>query len=294
MFALEIVVTYFDPAEAEIVLTHAPEDLTASAAGLELRGTLTGPRNVYAETAGAVHTLERLARREDVTRSRVHIPKPAFWSPEAPCVYEGTVDLWRDGVRVDQQDVAYGIKDLVLDRKGLRLNGEPLTLLGFPVKGALTPDTAERLRAAGGNLLLVPLCAETLPVWSAADRLGFFVLGEVDPADDALLWKAHDDLCQHISCLGWLLPQAATRQPQHWHNAMTLLHGRRRDVFVGVRVDELPLGALPGHVDFLAAGADLLEELASLQVPKLALTRRPDRFDSRAVLGLVSRVLPEG
>jgi hypothetical protein len=293
MLSLEVTVTRYALDAVELSILHVPPDITLAAADAELRGEFVGPRSLHDALAEAVHELRPLPAQGDVLRSSVRLPGPCLWSPKQPCRYDGRIDCVRGGVVAESAHVVVGLKELLLNRKGFHLNDERFRVRGFTARRTPTPDEARRLRSADGNLLLVPLNLETLPVWDEGDRQGFLVLAEVDPADERLLWKASEELCQHPSCLGWVLPQSAAVQFQHWHLAMSLLHGRRRDVFVGLRVEALPLATLPGHVDFLLAGGELLEDLESTNVPKLALLRRPDLSDSRAILGSISRAWPE-
>src|SRR4029079_16611250 len=110
--------------------------------------------------------------------------------------------------------------------------------------GALRPLPQEaeltRLRSVGINLLLLPL--GFAQVADAADMHGFLVIYLVSPEDETALWEAEASLFNHVSTLGFVLPQATMRQPQLWHNAMLHLHGHRRDVYVGIHVEELPVG----------------------------------------------------
>src|SRR5436309_1982537 len=93
----EIATTRYDPTEAELTVTYAPDDPAAVAPGAELRGKFEGPSSAYAETVEVAYALRPLPREEDVLRARVIIPEPCFWSPAAPLLYRGTVELWQGG-----------------------------------------------------------------------------------------------------------------------------------------------------------------------------------------------------
>jgi hypothetical protein len=290
---VDAIPTRLSPAEADLTLVVNLDD--PSLADAELRGRLMGPRSAYAETVEVAYALRPLPREGERVRAQVLIPEPCFWSPEKPLLYQGPVERWQSAERKEQTTLVLGLKEVTLRTKGLRLNGQPYTFKGVQCR-RLDEATASEYRAAGVNLLVVPVTAEAFPVWTAADRFGFFVIGVIDPEDDALLWRAAEELPPHPSCFGWLLPHELIARPQHWHNAMLLLHGKR-NVFVGVRVEALPVGVLPGHVTFLAADAGLLPDLDGVNVPKLAYAPRggeatPAPPLQTPLLGWVHRTLP--
>jgi hypothetical protein len=86
--------------------------------------------------------------------------------------------------------------------------------------------------------------------------------------------------------------------PQRWHNAASLLHSQRPDVFIGIHVEQLPLGALPGHVSFACGAPGLLEALGAEGMPGLGLAPRgeapPQPQLPAAWLGWVGRVRETG
>jgi hypothetical protein len=291
MSPLEIVATRLNPAEAELSFTlavTAPEGAT-----VELRGKVSGPTSPYAETIDVSYPLRPLPREGDLVRARVILPEPSLWTPAAPLLYHARVAVAvGDDVR-EERTVGVGLKECRLGRKGLFLNGVKLMLRGLAAR-RLDPDTASDWRNDGVNLVTMPVVPELADAWDAADRLGFFVLGSIDPTTDDPLWLIQDKLLQHSSVLGWLLPQTTLTEPQRWHQAMSLLHGWRRDVFIGVLVEELPLPILPGHVDFLACGQAQLAALDHVQTPKLVMLRRGEAYAppplQTALLGRVARV----
>lgn len=269
--ALELIVTLFTPAEAEVIVVALPEETPAE--GLELSGQAVGPRSAFAETIEVAYRLRPLPRTTDALRARFLIPEPLAWSPDRPFLYSVTAQVG-PSEEGQQHRATLGLKDLRLHpRKGLRLNGQALELVGVLGRG-FTEEDLRLLREKSVNLLVAPLAERNLPLWPLASRLGFFVLGQVDPEDDALLWQASETLNREPSALGWLLPQALAAQPQRWHNAVSLLHNQRPDLYLGIQVESLPLGALPGHVAFAMAGPELLAALATEGLPGLALLPR--------------------
>jgi len=189
-----------DPAQAELWVTAEAEHVTPTT---ELRGRLMGPRCLYSATVEVAYPLGPFARRPAGLAgpaARVVIPEPSLWEPECPFLYEGTVELWEDGVCVDQAAIRHGLRRILLGRGGLRVNGRPLTLRGR-VLTECDENAAAALRRAGYNLLVAPGEAD---LWDLADHRGFFILGRLGQPEAADLALA-ELLTAHPSCLGWLL-----------------------------------------------------------------------------------------
>jgi len=192
-------------AEAEVWITLTAEQHTPTT---EVRGRLMGPRCPYASTVEVAYPLRPLPPNRALTKStgvtmRVVIPEASLWEPESPFLYQGPIELWQDGQRCDQIRLSHGLRYFLLGEGGLRVNSRPLTLRGRIVS-ACSDEDALALRQAGYNLLVVPVEADTLPMWERADRLGFFVLGQLK--DNSEGTRRHlEMLSQHTSCLGWLI-----------------------------------------------------------------------------------------
>jgi DNA-binding CsgD family transcriptional regulator len=122
-----------DPAQAELWITASAEHVTPAT---ELRGSLAGPRCLYAATVEIGYPLRPFMRRREGMEglsARVVIPEPSLWEPQCPFVYQGTVELWQDGARCDQVPIRRGLRRVTLGRGGLRVNGRPLALRGRSV-----------------------------------------------------------------------------------------------------------------------------------------------------------------
>jgi hypothetical protein len=296
MLTYEVVATRFEPTEAELTITAVPDQ---SAGDQELRGRLVGPQSVYAETIEIAYALRPAPGPDDLPRARVIIPEPNYWSPATPFLYTGPLELWQAGQCVDRTQIIYGLRQIALGPKGLRWTGQPLKLRGVTLRDVSEND-ARYLHEQSCNLLLVPAAGATTATWALADRFGFLVLGQIDPTDDEVLWQAEAIWSRHTSCLGWLLPQSTLGQPQLWHNAMSLLHGHRRDVLIGVRVEDTPIGVLQGHVSFLVCEERFLPDLADVSLPKIVLAKRgastrkhdEEAYPTPMILGHVYRELP--
>jgi len=272
---LDVVTTRYDPVDAEVTFS-LPLDQPLE--GAELRGRLHGPRCPYTETIEIAYPLKPIQGEAGLLRSRVVIPEASLWEPSTPFLYQGQVELWHGGRMLESVRVAHGLRQLILRKEKLLLNGRRFPLRGLKCAG-LSTDEAHLWREASLNVLLVQARTDNALVWEEAERLGFFVLGELDGADDDVLWRVEAEHSRRTSCLGWLLPQHLTRHPQLWHNAMSLLHGQGRRHLIGVRVEEPPLGVLPGHVGFVACERRHLDALMDLQVPRVALLRRAGQSD---------------
>jgi len=188
-----------DPAQAELWVVAETAHVHPTT---ELRGRLMGPRCLYSATVEVAYPLRPFPRRSEGLAgpaARVVIPEPSLWEPECPFVYEGTVELWEDGARVDQAPIRHGLRRILLGRNGLRVNGRPLMLRGR-VMTECGDAAAAALRRAGYNLFVAPADAD---VWDVADLRGFFVLGRLHEPDDANLALA-ERRTAHPSCLGWL------------------------------------------------------------------------------------------
>jgi hypothetical protein len=296
---VEILTTRFDPADVELTVTAA---LDGPPAGSELRGRLMGPRCLGRETVEVAYPLRPLPADGDVLRARVIIPEAGLWEPASPFLYEGPVELWQGGQLLGRRTVTHGVRQIAFHaRKGLLLNGQRVRLRGLSVSATPSDADADRFRAAGLNALLSPARAETAELWDLADRYGWLLFGQLEPENDDALWRAEAHWSWHASCAGWVFPQDAVGHVQRWHHAMSLLHSQGRKLPVGVRVTELPLGVLPGHVSFLVCEERLLDELGETALPIIVAARRGADFDSqpaaevgRLVVGSFLRSLPDG
>jgi len=160
------------PAEAELRLRVELEQVTPTT---EVRGRLMGPRCPYSSTVEIAYPL-RPARDSDPGQLayRVIIPEANLWDPVSPFLYEGPVELWEDGQRLDEVHVSHGLRSLTVGVRGLRINGRPFPLRGREVEH-VTEEQLREWRAEGINLL-VSRNGEITGLWELADRLGFMVL----------------------------------------------------------------------------------------------------------------------
>lgn len=192
-----------DPVSAEVWVTVTPERLTPTT---EVRGRFMGPSSPYASTVEVAYPLAPLRRPEHAVpgalRFRVVIPEASLWSPQAPYLYAGVIDLWQDGQRCDRVRLNHGLRQVAIGPHGLRVNGRPLTLKGR-VWDARFPDQAPALHQDGYNALLAPLRPEAAGAWDAGDRYGFLVLGRLEP--EGLTAPLLHTLSGRPCCFGWIV-----------------------------------------------------------------------------------------
>src|SRR5262249_31064106 len=193
-------------------------------------------------------------RPDEALVRRVVVPEANPWDPESPFLYDGVVELWQDGSRVDRRVIRTGLLSVSLGSTGLRVNGRPFTLRGGELPGRASSAATELVlqRQAGRNLLLTPVTPLTAGLWSVAEEYGVFVVGLLDEAEPRSLALAHS-LSRHVSCFGCLARVPLADPPP----------GR-----LGLLADALPPRPPPG-VSFLVVPAARAGEAAGTGLPLL-------------------------
>jgi hypothetical protein len=180
---LEVRNHILNPAEAEIWFTVQPVDPLAD---VEVQGRLMGPRCPYATTVEVAYPFRPLPgplTKAGEYTARVIIPEPSFWDPESPFLYQGSVEVRKGGRCWFGAEIDHGLRLLQLGNRGLLCNGRPVLIRGIE-RRQLSAEDALELRREGYNVLLCPVSAETEPIWDAADRFGFLVLGRLSGAPE--------------------------------------------------------------------------------------------------------------
>lgn len=128
---------------------------------------------------------------EETLYQSLHIDDPQLWSPDAPNLYDLTVQVLRDGEVLDTFNTRIGLRTLTLDVKhGLRINGASVKQRGACIHhdngviGAATFAAAElrrarQLKEAGFNAVRSahhPMSPELL---DACDEVGLIVMDEL-------------------------------------------------------------------------------------------------------------------
>jgi glycosyl hydrolase family 2 len=184
-----------DPAGAELRVVVRPEQITLTT---EIKGRLMGPRSAYAQTVEIAYPFREVARTDHVLL-RVLIPEPNFWQPKTPLLYEGPLELWQDGERVEQIRLRHGIRTVQLNPHGLRANGKPFFAQCVSVQ-SFTEEDARRWHAEGINLVMIPARDDSVELLALCDRFGLFVLGRIEEPHQ---WPRWPLACRrHPSFLG--------------------------------------------------------------------------------------------
>ncbi len=117
------------------------------------------------------------------------VPEAAFWSPEAPNLYDLTVTLAQGGEPFDRYTLPIGIRTIAVEGDRLLLNGDPITLTGFgrhedfPITGrGLVPAVVVKdyalMEWIGANSFRTSHYPYSEQMMRLADRLGFLVIDE--------------------------------------------------------------------------------------------------------------------
>jgi hypothetical protein len=91
------------PAEAVVVVRV---DLESPKAGIEVRAKLVGPKCEGVTTVEVAYPLRPALGTDTGLSLRAVIPEPNLWSPAAPFRYDGRVEVWADGRRVEVREFA--------------------------------------------------------------------------------------------------------------------------------------------------------------------------------------------
>jgi len=125
----------------------------------------------------------------DADETILRVEDAALWSPEAPNLYDLSLELLAGGAVVDRYDLPVGIRTITVEGDQLLLNGQPIKLTGFgrhedfPVvgRGYLAPliiKDYELMRWIGANSFRTTHYPYSEQMMDLADRLGFLVIDE--------------------------------------------------------------------------------------------------------------------
>jgi hypothetical protein len=273
------------PAEAEI---HVTFQFEGEVTRPELRGRLMGPRSSHTTTVEIAYPFRALAKTEqpsnNVVTGRVVIPEPSFWSPSAPFLYQGPIEVWADGKPLARLQVSHGLRMLQLGASGLRWNARQVRVRGRRVSQA-SEEQALAWHQAGLNTWLIQADQHASMLCELADRLGFFVL--IEPGRDADLAPLAA-LGEHVSCMGWVVPQALF-QEEHSQQRLTELVRLRRQVLGMIGVDPTNQTGI-AEASFLLLTHHQLSDWQHIQVPKLVRLREGEETTLEPAEGLLGYV----
>ena len=176
-----------DPATGVVTVST---ELSAAATGMTVRA-------IVSENGAEV------ARGEsaDGAALQVTVPFPKAWSPEAPYLYDVTLELEQAGVIIDSADSYLGMRQIVLAadnaEKKLFLNDTPwlgmgVLAQGYWPEGLYTPPTDAALKAdltliknLGFNAVRVHEKLESERFYYWADQLGLLVWQDLPSGDNS-------------------------------------------------------------------------------------------------------------
>lgn len=221
----------FDPVETELRVAVGCEHVTTATT---VTGQLTGPRCPYSSTVEIAYSWREVQRTHNEIQLRTIIPEPSPWDTESPFLYQGTLQLWEDGLQTDAATLRQGIRTVHFGPGGWRWNGrEPA--LHFQRCDGLTEADARRFRQAGCNALLLRVDAHSQRAWEIADRFGLLLLGRIEsPAAIAMAMPVSGCTCT----LGWV----AT--PELLAHALALVRtGQPMGIELHHANDPIPMGS---------------------------------------------------
>lgn len=118
------------------------------------------------------------------------IANPKLWSPEAPYLYQLSVELLQNGKVIDKEIVKTGIKDVRLEGSALYLNGKKTKIRGtnrhqeYPYVGNALSDNAQyrdvwKMKQAGFNFVRSSHYPQSPAYLDACDELGLMVMDAI-------------------------------------------------------------------------------------------------------------------
>lgn len=167
-----------------------PADSAASSppSSFALRVRLLGPDGRVVATAQSKP--QQVAAGASDLQAELRVERPQRWDIASPAMYTADVTLLRNGVPVDQEKVAFGIRSFEFNpAKGFALNGKPLRIygvglhadggaVGAAVPLALWQRRLTALRALGANAIRTAHNAVAPEFLDLCDRMGFLVMDE--------------------------------------------------------------------------------------------------------------------
>lgn len=182
--------------------------------GIRVTTLSYSPARIFVKTAhkGGEIAVEILDAQRKVVASgageelELEIPDAKLWSNKTPYLYTCLVRLTRDGVKLDEAEVTFGIRKLEWSGKGLKINGKRILLRGGCVHhdngilgAASYAESEERrvriLKKAGFNALRSSHNPASEAMLAACDRYGMFVMDETWD-----MWFHHKSKFDYASC----------------------------------------------------------------------------------------------
>lgn len=150
-------------------------------AGWRLSGTIRGPHSAKHQTLSATISFQDLGPGPTLL-ARAIVPDPSYWSPQAPNLYEVSVELHRDGAESLVVRRQLGFKAIRVGERYLLREGKPWVPRGVVVKWV---SEADYLAARSEQLFVVlPTITEATLDW--ASRQGAYVAATFSGTSDQI------------------------------------------------------------------------------------------------------------
>jgi Glycosyl hydrolases family 2 len=145
-----------------------------ASSGLQIAGTLTGPRCTYAETLPAGYAFVDRGPGVFVFAEAL-VPEPCYWTPAMPHLYDADVQLLDRGRVVARAKRIFGLRRLGAVRHNLVFDGRTAVLRG--VLAEEVPETELSAWHAAETAMLAHNPSDAL--CDAASRAGVLVVAEL-------------------------------------------------------------------------------------------------------------------
>lgn len=142
--------------------------------GWRLSGAIRGPRSVRHQTLPATIRFSDLGPGPSHL-ARSIVPEPSFWSPEAPNLYDVTIELHRDGLPTLTEKRQLGFRPILTGPRYLLREGKPWIPRGVRVRERFPTD----LTAAREQRLMLLLAETNEDPLPEASEQGAYVAIEV-------------------------------------------------------------------------------------------------------------------
>lgn len=148
--------------------------------------TLAGQQVASAE----LKDLELAPGADNAFVTKIEVPQPKLWSPQAPNLYYLDVTLTEGGKVFDSERVRIGIRRAELGPRGITLNGRKLFLRGvnrhqeYPYVGNAVPGNAQyrdawKIKQAGFDYIRLSHYPHSREFMDACDELGLVVMDAI-------------------------------------------------------------------------------------------------------------------
>lgn len=136
------------------------------------------------------HTIEPLGLKAEGPQAHLHVDSPHLWTAETPYLYTLHTRLIRKGKELQHFRHRFGIREVSVDGKILKLNGQPIKLRGVTshatdprtvkvIGDSLTLKDMRLMKAASVNYIRTSHYPREPRFYELADSLGFYVIDEV-------------------------------------------------------------------------------------------------------------------